>query len=113
MNIKRIIRGVMAFVLAAGVRMAVPAQDGAENSIMSVSVSAATSVSSGFTIETGSDGIKTVTGYSGTSAVVNIPEGVTAIGDKAFYNNTVIKNVTIPKGCTVIGEMAFYGCPKL
>nr|WP_279546044.1 leucine-rich repeat domain-containing protein [Lachnoanaerobaculum sp. Marseille-Q4761] len=42
-----------------------------------------------------------------------IPEGVTAIGDRAFYNCTNLESIIIPEGVTVIGESAFYNCTNL
>ena len=46
-------------------------------------------------------------------AEVVIPEGVTAIGGKAFLNCTSLTSVTIPASVTSIGDDAFYGCAKL
>ena len=51
--------------------------------------------------------------YKGSDEDVVIPEGVTAIGDKAFYYNSGIKSVLIPEGVTSIGKSAFYSCSKL
>ena len=44
---------------------------------------------------------------------VEIPKGVTAIGDRAFYNCTNLESIIIPEGVTVIGESAFYNCTNL
>ena len=49
-------------------------------------------------------------GYKGA---VTIPEGVTEIGDEAFYNNKDITSVKFPKSLKKIGSRAFYGCSKL
>lgn len=38
---------------------------------------------------------------------------VTAIDEKAFYNNTDITSVTLPEGITEIGGYAFSGCKSL
>ena len=43
---------------------------------------------------------------------VTIPDGVTYIGDWAFQN-CAITSVTIPESVTDIGEYAFYGCENL
>ena len=42
-----------------------------------------------------------------------IPDGVTKIGDFAFYGNSKITSVTIPNSVISIGENAFYNCSKL
>lgn len=44
---------------------------------------------------------------------LTIPDGVTAIGDFAFYNYLDLISVTIPPSLTSIGNSAFYGCYKL
>ena len=42
-----------------------------------------------------------------------IPDDVTAIGDKAFWDCSNLSSVTIPGSVTVIGEKAFWCCMKL
>ena len=42
-----------------------------------------------------------------------IPDGVTSIGNYAFYNCDGLTSVTIPNGVTSIGEYAFQGCSNL
>ncbi len=42
-----------------------------------------------------------------------IPEGVTSIGDYAFYGCTSLTSVTIGSGVTSIGDYAFYYCTSL
>lgn len=48
----------------------------------------------------------------GVTEVV-IPEGVTRIGDKAFFGCERLASITIPDGVTGIGKNAFYGCKSL
>jgi len=67
------------------------------------------SVIDGYTVtEIGRDAFNNTNGDTGTyiSSVV-IPDGVTSIGDYAFYNNN-LKSVTIPSSVTSIGRSAFY-----
>ena len=42
-----------------------------------------------------------------------IPDGVTKIGDYAFWDCTLLTSITIPKSVTSIGEDAFKGCTSL
>ena len=42
-----------------------------------------------------------------------IPNGVTSIGDYAFYNCTSLTSITIPNSLTSIGVYAFLGCSSL
>ena len=42
-----------------------------------------------------------------------IPDGVTRIGDYAFYYCGSLTSITIPEGVTSIGESAFFGCSSL
>lgn len=44
---------------------------------------------------------------------VIVPEGVTHIGNYAFYKNQNLTNVNIPNSVTAIGNYAFYGCSYL
>ncbi len=60
----------------------------------------------------------TITGYTGTGGVVEIPAmiggvAVTQIGNEAFKNVTSITNLTLPSSVTTIGEKAFEGCTQL
>lgn len=48
-----------------------------------------------------------------TLKTVNIPEGVTAIGDRAFLRCENLVSVTLPSTLESIGEQAFYNCGKL
>ena len=51
--------------------------------------------------------------YRGNAADVTIPEGVTAIGDKAFWDCNSLTSVTIPSSVSSIGEYAFADCDNL
>ena len=44
---------------------------------------------------------------------VTIPEGVTSIGNYAFYYCTNLQTVFIPESVQKIGEYAFYGCTSI
>ena len=60
----------------------------------------------------------TITGYSGSEKVVNIPSNiggveVKVIGENAFKNNTDIETVIIPEGVNSIEDFAFYKCTGL
>lgn len=59
-----------------------------------------------------------ITGYTGTDAVVRVPDEVagytvTVIGDHVFENNTSIATVFLPDTVKEIGERAFGGCTGL
>jgi hypothetical protein len=65
-------------------------------------------VESGLVIE---DGI-VKNGQSCTGDIV-VPEGVTAIADKAFYNNKQLTGLHLPEGLVSIGKNAVSGCVNL
>ena len=47
------------------------------------------------------------------TSITNIPAGVTAIGDWAFYNCQSLTELTLPEGITSIGEGSFKNCYAL
>ena len=53
-----------------------------------------------------------LTAYTGAGGVVAVPDGVTAIGDRAFYK-TDVTVVALPDGVVSIGERAFSHCDSL
>ena len=44
---------------------------------------------------------------------VRVGDGVTAIGDSAFYGCEALETVELPESAVRIGEWAFAGCPRL
>ena len=55
----------------------------------------------------------TIVKYTGKSVNVIIPDRATAIGDKAFSGNILVKSITIPNSVTSIGSWAFSDCTSL
>lgn len=51
--------------------------------------------------------------YTGSGGEVVIPDSVTEIGEKAFFNCRTITALTIPQTVTVIHEKAFFNCRNL
>ena len=51
--------------------------------------------------------------YSDRIYYVEIGEGITSVGDRAFENYTYLRKVKIPDTVTRIGSKAFYGCGML
>ena len=58
-----------------------------------------------------SDGV--LASYKGKAAIVEIPDGVVEIGDRAFEDNKNVKEVMMPDSVVSIGYSAFHGCKKL
>ena len=54
-----------------------------------------------------------LTKYTGSDAVVTVPDGVTAIGKEAFYAKSAITEIHLPTGITLIGDSAFRSCTGL
>ncbi len=61
------------------------------------------------------DGGKTLLAYAAanTKTFYSIPEGVTSIGDSAFYRCSSLTSIRLPNTLTSIGEQAFSGCSGL
>ena len=57
------------------------------------------------------DGV--LTEYKGTDVSLDIPFGITTIGEKAFYGNKNIVHVTFPASLETICTSAFEGCSAL
>ena len=59
------------------------------------------------------DDTGTLTKYTGSAAAVEIPYGVTRIGNSAFKDCTSLTSVTIPNTAMRIDAYAFMGCTSL
>ncbi len=51
--------------------------------------------------------------YREMITTATLPEGVTSIGERAFYKCSSLTSITIPEGVTSIEGAAFYGCSSL
>lgn len=111
MKFKRIISGLLAAALMAGF-VFMPAPFGG---MLSVS---AEEIFGYFRYELDLEGNATITGYSGSEKVLDIPgvlggHKVTGIGVEAFYFNGGLTSITIPDSVASIGRNAFSGCSSL
>lgn len=59
------------------------------------------------------NGIKEIVAYEGNSRNIEIPQGVTKIYEKVFWDNETIETVIIPSSVREIGSQAFGGCKNL
>lgn len=48
-----------------------------------------------------------------TMTALEVPEGITSIGDSAFYNCPELRTLTLPSTLRTIGSIAFNNCQKL
>ncbi len=53
------------------------------------------------------------TSYAAKITSVKLPEGITDIGEYAFYYCTSLKSITFPQSLVSIGYSSFYGCSGL
>lgn len=107
-NIKRII----AFMLLIMVLMGESALVHAEETQMVFTTE------NGLTYVVDDNNQITITGYSGTSSYMEIPDTikgdiVTSIGAKAFLNNNTIETVELPTTLKSLGKLSFWGCENL
>lgn len=66
-----------------------------------------------FSVIQNADGSCILQKYTGSDSVVIIPDGVTSIGEQAFWRCVNLTSITIPNGVTNIGGGAFYECSSL
>ncbi len=57
--------------------------------------------------------VKGLTESGITQKSLDIPEGVTKIGDRAFYSDEALESVNFPSTLTEIHDDAFWGCTSL
>lgn len=108
---KKIVSSVMAFAMLTAATVAADTSF-VKNIIPTNSITADAAVSGNWTYEVIDTYRCRVTGYNGTSGLVQIPESianhtVVAIGNGAFSNNENIVNVYIPRGISQIPMNAF------
>ena len=59
------------------------------------------------------DYLDILTAYNGNAKAIILPDGITGIGEDAFFNNDTITSVVIPEGVEEIGDGAFWMCENL
>ena len=59
------------------------------------------------------DGTRLIAVASGLTGTIDIPAGVTSIGEGAFFGCSALTGITIPDSVTSIGEYAFFVCSSL
>ena len=117
MNSKKIIAGLLSFVIAA-TTTATPLSGTISGVLDNFSLSASAETSGDYEYSILDDGTVEITKYKGSDIEVEIPSDidnkkVTSIGNCAFINDMYLKSVTIPEGVTNIGEGAFSSCQYL
>ena len=51
--------------------------------------------------------------YIGNDSEIQIPDNITAIGERAFANHSQVRKIVIPEGVKTIEAQAFYCCIRL
>ena len=85
-----------------------PEPDDEEAALQGASAVQADAVPPGMQLEA-----DTLVRYSGTDAVVRIPEGVRKIGVRAFAECDSVRRIELPSTAELIGSKAFYSCGAL
>ena len=117
MNSKKIIAGLLSFVIAA-TTISTPLGGTISGVLDNFSLSASAETSGDYEYSILDDGTVEITKYKGSDIEVEIPSDidnkkVTSIGNFAFSNYRYFKSVTIPEGVTNIGKGAFSSCQYL
>lgn len=84
------------------------------SALVLVPLPASAATSGDYTYTVNDDGSATITGYNGNDADVTVPaeidgHTVTVIGNRAFYENKIIKKVILPDTVETIDTYAFSG----